>query len=915
MKKVLSLILSMIMILSVLTIPATAHVDEKENVYNFNDFTADESGKFISPDTNLISPMARTEYVDDSTPYNEIYLTDEGNGDKALTFKSTKKAYFGTIFKDLNYSGTVEIGCTLKIDDLNARRYFGLYDCPTQGGYLFMANNQGYTYVSGVGMSGSYKVNANDELDMKFYINLNTGYVHSVINKNGSAWIDTVNNEYAKFKNSTLKMLCFYQTEYANANGAPAVSHWDDFYVKPTNRVYNTCLKTYDFNNFAGSADGYTTMPDGFTRAYGTAYVNSSSPYEGIFAQSTNRGTSIKIESNVKRTGNAKDAPYIKTNASVLSTETGYLEFSVMRPEKSCALFVNFGVYNKPLAVLTNFGDLYVLDKNTGISMPKKNEWYDVKMQYSTGDLTAYVEVYNNNELVGCSAILQTDENRNSYKNVKGTDVTVLGFGMYTWDTINANEGDVSSIIIDDIGIGKTEDLYITLDGYDTFDIAYSSPITATKVPAGNDVKVTFNNAIEKSSFTSSSVTVNGVAVSNEQISFGSDDHTVILSDISQEGNKHYHVAFTNVADSTGKTLTDYIEFDTKLPDYVMSDIKFSKGTGDDEYVFAVTEPGVVNASFTALTNNGYALDMLYYLGVYKEDSNGSKLVSVASDTLHISGAQQKYSLSAEVPDDGQMYTLKALRWNRANLAPLCKNAELRDINDQKTPIAIIKLDDLSVSNISSFNKWQQFAEDENIHLGFGVLCKSFAEDDAYVTSLAAIDNSPNIEVWLHGYDHQGGVTSEFREDLASQTQTFADCEAVANKAGISYKSFNPPFNELNEDTANLLEQKGYSAVMLISNSVSDYMLNKSFVTLYNENILELNAANSNADRVSTIEDFIAEHEALSTSGKKYIVYQGHPAQWNEASNNKFIKIVKYLKSIGTAFMEPADYARLMSQK
>lgn len=912
MKKFISLAVAIVLAISSLTIPVLAHPDTVTTTYNFDNLS---EGQFKPASSNSL-------YQFDAANSNAVdsLITSDASGNKRLTLTTTAASNFNFRFKfSKAYTGTIEIGAKLVIEDLNAKPLFGQADGwnPITKSLFFLHTN-GIPRAFGTEYSAK-KLYAKDlpcTLDMKFKVNLATGLTSADIKKNGASWI-TQSSTVNSWKLSSLSQLRLYLREHVSGNSNPATVHIDDVYIKPINRFYNASPKSYDFNDFVGSADGYTTMPSGFTRSYGTAYKDASSTYEGIFSVPTSRGTSIKAESNRKRTGSSGgtvDAPYITTTVPTITSDgTACLEFSVMRPQKSAALYITTGLYNKPLALIDRLGYLSVFDELTGIVLSEKDKWYDVKIQFATDDLTAYIEVYSEGNLIGKSVVSQTDSTKNAYKNVKGTSVTNLSFGLYLWDTINANAGDVSSIIFDDIAFGKTEDIYITSDGYATFDIAYSSPITGTKVPAGNDVKVTFNNTIDKASFTSSTITVNGTAVSAEQISFGEDNHSVILSDVALDAGKHYHVAFSAVADTSGNTLTDYIEFDTKLPDYVLGDVKFSKGSGADEYVYAVTEPGVVNASFKALTNNGYTLDMLYYLALYKDGANGSELVSIVSDDLEISGAEDTYSLSVTVPSDGAAYTVKAFRWNTKNIKPLCETAELRDINNQKEPIAIIKLDDMRATNIADFEKWQQYAEENNIHLNMGVLCDSFDTEDE-LKKLAAIDASPNVEVWLHGYDH-GNSPSEFYESKENQTATFADCLKVASDAGITFKSFNPPYNELDTNTADLLEANGFKAVMVMASpetfeSNKKFMFGREFVTLYNLNKLE-----TGAGTVSSLETFINEYENLAASGKNYIVYQGHPAQWDAANEDKFIEIVEYLKSIGTAFIEPADYARIMAQK
>lgn len=936
MKKVLAIIMCIFMTAGLCTGTVSAHSLAEETIFDFNDLTADENGVFINTDTNKYFVRSATPYVNDETPYNEVFVTDKGGGDKAITLKSTKSDNFGFQMKNFSQTGTVEMGVDLKVDDLDAVRQFGVYDCWYGGDRpFFVMTNGKYLYVCGESLPGNYTVAGGDILNCKFYLNLDSGYTHTVIKKNGNPFIDLV-NQYAQLKNyiaanKELSSMYIYQRNYKGADLSPAVTHLDNFYIKPVNRFYDMLDRKYDFNDFAGSDDGYSIMPDDFTRAYGTPKTDASAPYEGVFAVPTGRGTSIKFESNVKRDGSTKDAPYIYTSADIKSTETGFLEFSVMRPEKSTALYINLGTYNKPLAVVTNKGNLQVFGYDTKINLLETDTWYDIKLRYKTDDLSAFVEVYRGGMLYDSKFIKQQSETSLAYKGVKGTDVTTIGFGLYLWDIINSEPRDVSYVIFDDLSFGKTEPMYIpSEEGFETFDIAYSSPYTGTTVPVGNDVNVTFNNKISRESFTSSSVTVNGNAVPDGSIIFSDDGFGISLKGVTDIPNAHYHIAFTNVSDISGKTLTDYIEFDTKPADLIMSDIEFYIGSGETKRIAAVTEPGEeIKASFKAGTNNGYTQKLMYLLAAYVEDS--PLMVSVDMLSLEISGEVTEYTLSANIPDDGKNYSLKALRWD-SNNSPLYAAAELRSINGLKAPVAIIKLDDMTTSGLSIFEKWQKYAESENISLSFGLLCQSFDREnaditvtDAQIEKLSAIGKSPSVEVWLHGYDHAGGsgVASEFRESKEEQRKTFQDCERVAGYAGITFGSLNPPFNELDKDTVALLNSEftNFKSVMLISEDKPSYMNDETFVTLYSLNSLELNIGDGidNKERVSTMDQFIEKYTQLAAAaeenGKNYIVFQGHPTQWNSNSEARFKSIINYLKSIGTVFMQPSEYVRVMGLK
>ena len=646
-----------------------------ETVFDFDDLCSSDNGVFVNNDSSKYQVIGRTPFQNDSLPYNDVFVTGNGD-DKYVTLKSTKKENLAFGVKNFEYRGCVEIGARITINDLNAYRHFGVYDCWRGGDrpWFFLVNRNGYLYACGKELSSSLRARPGDVFDCTFYLNLDTGFTRFVIGRNGKTWIKGTNYYDALKKyiavNKTLSSLYLYQREYAGSGLTPAVVNLNDCCIKPSERFYDEGEKIFNFNTYEGSADGVNGMPADFTLAHGLPKDGASS-YEGIFSVLTDRGTSIKAESTFKRTGEAVEAPFIYTPVSLKSDETGALDFSVMRPVNSAALYINFGESSKSLMLVSNRGRMYVFDEDTGIDLPDTDTWYDIKLQYNTAKLAAHILVYSGGELFGSSFIKRTSGGGNALENVKGTDVTAIGIGLYCKDVINQNAGDVSSAIFDDIRINKTEPLHIpSAEENEIFDIAYSSPHTSSCVPVPKYISVTFNNRINTSGFGEKSVYINGAEVPPGQIEFDADCRTVILHPEGLPAGRCY-VLFKNIEDLYGNTLTDYIVFDTLPYEIVFGNVNFK-----------IVESGFhkkLYADFSARTKGGFGKKMLYMLALYEAQSP-ERLVYAKTARLNIGGAETEFGLFLDIPNDGKSYTAKAYRWGD-DFSPLTDTARLSDID------------------------------------------------------------------------------------------------------------------------------------------------------------------------------------------------------------------------------------------
>ena len=924
MKKLITLTVSIIAVILLMTVMVSAHSNLSTEL-SFDDLTPAANGTYVN--TSAFHYPGRTAYKNDQTAYNDVFLTPEADGEgNMLTLKSNINSNFGfgkATGKIGPYTGTYQIKATVKIDDIRANRHLGVYDCwhsntkPT----VFLVTKDGYFYLMQTALSGSYKAKAGSTYDIDVKINSVTGNCYGVVYEDGKQFF-TVSKKWSEIIGYNWTSLYMYQNGYTSKTtdgSLPlAVSHWDNVSIKSINRFYSPD-KSYNFENYQANEAG-NAAPSGFSRVIyvDTKCNTANGEMKRLFSAETDEKGKCLNFVETKQGTSAEDALLLDfdamSNFGSYFTDDYLLEFSLMRNDNRSNIIVRTDGENSNLLDIYQTGWVTLLGNETGIRLSETGKWYDIKIRFSIPNASAHLEVYDEGKLIASCG----GKTKNQFPSVTYTDangeVKPCVKNIYIGYSRHYAITEYTSFYLDDFRITGAEKVWApSEEGYETFDIAYSAPGSTDKIVAGEPVKVTFNNKIDSSTFTSETVTVNGAALDASLIAFDG-DYTVILN-LATQPSKHYHVAFKNVCDANGNTLSDYIEFDTLLPSYELGDVKFFRNVNGAQEVLSVTTPGEVSASFTGHTNNGLVKRISCYLALYTD----GELVSFDHESVLFDEDGESPVLTVTVPDDGKNYTVKMMRVDGNNLMPYEKASIIRDIDEQIAPDAIIKLDDLGATNLSVFNELKTYAEEENIKLAFGMIANSFdgGASDAQIASLAALNASPNVEIWCHGYDHAGGsgVSSEFREGLDAQIQSLADCKRVAAKAGITLKTLAPGYNEFNNSTIDALaDYPEYTTIAVISSaSTASGIVGggkaeaEGIKLLWNENALEDGVQ---SDRVLPLDQFIEIYTDIQT-GREYVLFQGHPAQWGESGMAKFREIVEYLKSTGAVFMTPAEYTEL----
>ncbi|MBQ4631369.1 MAG: DUF2334 domain-containing protein [Clostridia bacterium] len=394
--------------------------------------------------------------------------------------------------------------------------------------------------------------------------------------------------------------------------------------------------------------------------------------------------------------------------------------------------------------------------------------------------------------------------------------------------------------------------------------------------------------------------------ITEKNVTFAPDGKSVTIA-FDKAYDTHYHIILDGLTDEFGSTLSDIAEFDTQLPDLVMSGIRFFRGEGETEEALSLLTPGEVKASMNAIANNGTDFGLFFALALYC----GDELIVTDATNVDVTSEKSEPVLSVTVPNDGKEYVVKAFAWRADNAKPMFKSRVLRGATEE--PIAIIKLDDFgTTSAIGIWNEVATWAKDQDVKMSYGLM--GYAIDQAtagksHAAAVAKLASNPMIEVWSHGYNWQTGYFTSDDEEV--QANEFAESNRVATEAGFEMHAFNPPSNGMNETTMKVLNERftNYKTIMWLTDKakVDKYQSDdNNFYILYNK----INCETGGTGNTETVENLKSRWNEQKEKGSDYVILQLHPGGWsgNRASQERFYEFVLWLRDQGVVFMHPSEY-------
>ncbi len=229
-------------------------------------------------------------------------------------------------------------------------------------------------------------------------------------------------------------------------------------------------------------------------------------------------------------------------------------------------------------------------------------------------------------------------------------------------------------------------------------------------------------------------------------------------------------------------------------------------------------------------------------------------------------------------------------------------------------PAIILKLDDIvrhgpaETGTVSP--RWQRcvdFIRQEKLKASLGIIGFSLEEDaPAYFKWIKETAREGSFEFWNHGYKRRSGSadTGEFESDsFEDQRAALSKTQALAKeKLGLELKAFGPHWSGTNEATRKAMEAVPGLTIWFFGPKA------------YSRTSLERAINLEVPTHVPNFEKVKAGYER-SGHAKPYLVLQGHPNSWSDDRFADFVKVVKYLKAKGCAFMTVSEYVASRERK
>lgn len=899
-KRFLSIILAVLVVMSAISLPTFAYSNICEDI-NFDRFdrtdwtTAGAKYGTVSP-WGAQSSGARMYYAG--------ALDRDNNGGKSMHVKINANTWTGTDTPNSGFKYIPDDVLTGKVH-ISASSYIASH---TETGYM-------YRYITAIKSDGTQVdlVTFTDGVNYTYFWNgtASTGASKQVPWTPG-AWMDVdiwydLDNNAVTYKVSTNGTVVYNQSFNAGGEvfkqgikeiGFRSLSpKW--LYSKSTSGNYakeeniywdNITVETIDF--MPGNEKDYIADYEGFTASSvqwhfptvpaDAEYTNKQNvgggTIDGFMSAQAGKGNSLKLVTGTGTTTNA-NLQFIPTQSPAPSAVSGKMSMQV--PDKSfhkIAYLKTSGGDQINTVLFSNGGNLLMFGRDIGTY--KFNHWYDIEYSYCASDGSYFYRVNDGEtEYIG----------NGNYTQSKGYPQTVSQMVIQ----LNNQKTKINShIIVDDLVFKAVDDEFKmdkdlsangkTIGKNETVYARFTKELNETPATLADKVFEYYGNA----QITSVSLL----------------DKYTVKAEFEKEMGKNYRIDFKNIAASDGSTTSDYIEFDVKKEDLYLTDSIFKNESGE---IPALLKAGKITSSIDACANNGKSFKFIYALALYGD----SELKSIDSDIINIGSQEQTYTRTLTVPSDGS-YVLKAFVWDAVSLEPIRKPQTLKATPDNK-PVAIVKLDDLRADNdtyITPFTDIASWSGENGIRISAGIIGESLETSNATeerIAKIKALANNKNVELWFHGYANANTFASDDNEQ--AQREDFQKGIAAAAKHGITFKTFNPPSNNMRPITAQLIENEftNFTTVMALSTSGQAY---SSYLDRCNDLFTHIKVEPSATGNTDTVDNLKALWNSMSS--KKYVLLQAHPAGWTnyEGSEERFKEFLLWLKSEGVVFMTPSEY-------
>lgn len=225
--------------------------------------------------------------------------------------------------------------------------------------------------------------------------------------------------------------------------------------------------------------------------------------------------------------------------------------------------------------------------------------------------------------------------------------------------------------------------------------------------------------------------------------------------------------------------------------------------------------------------------------------------------------------------------------------------------NATQPKIAIIKADDVRRPT----EQWQRFVDvsrDKGVKVSLGVICDSLADPSPeYVTWLRDLDQSSQVELWQHGWDHKhwtdaaGNALREFRgSGFAHQHKHYHEAKAAMTRVlGRPPLAFGAPYNAMDDDTFKIINADADMRLVFAYNDRGLEEKIPAMMTLRGEH---------DGTGKPNFEKFKADY--AKKSDLHFAAIQFHPQNFAEEHFEEYLKILDFLLTEGWQFMLPREY-------
>ena len=227
--------------------------------------------------------------------------------------------------------------------------------------------------------------------------------------------------------------------------------------------------------------------------------------------------------------------------------------------------------------------------------------------------------------------------------------------------------------------------------------------------------------------------------------------------------------------------------------------------------------------------------------------------------------------------------------------------------------IIFLKADDLTYeSNEIISENWRNFlnfALTNKINVNLGLIGSSLIfGNPGYILYLKDIYRTGFFEFFNHGFDHtinEKMTSDDYFDEFRNSTLDYQighlmlAQKLAKDKVGVTIHTFGPPGNSFDSNTLNALRNfEDIKVWYLGDNNFEGLILDKKG---YIEHPI------FNPD----LQNFIKGYDENSS----YLLYQFHPAKWDESNLDIFKQMIQFLKDKGVTFMKAYDYYQYTYEK